>query len=189
MKRYKIISGQNDGRLHDIAALQAMCSNREILPSTCLQEEDTEHTLRAWEIEQLKPYLQPIAGGNSGGSPSLDMIIGLVVMALGLVAFGRGIDAMGGLDSTGAKFGYFLMLVVVNVPVVLAGFGVMRSKFYGFVLGAILLALKAAFAGGMGMSGDFMGALLYSIEFLVMVFCILRMLGFFGEKPVSDASW
>lgn len=188
MKRYKIISGQNDGRLHDIAALQAMCSNREILPSTCLQEEDTEHTLRAWEIEQLKPYLRPIAGGNSGGSPSLDMIIGLVVMALGLVAFGMGIDAMGGLDSASAKFGYVLILVVGNASVVLAGFGIMRSKFYGFVLGAILLGLKS-FTGGMGMTGDFMGALLYSIGFLVMVFCILRMVGFFGEKPVSDASW
>lgn len=189
MKRYKIISGQNDGRLHDIATLQAMCSNREILPSTCLQEEDTEHILRVWEVEQLKPYLQPIAGGNSGGSPSLDMIIGLAVMALGLVSFGMGIDTASGLDSTGAKLGYFLMLAVVNASVVLAGFGVMRSKLYGFVLGAILLALKAAFTGGMGMGGDFMGALLYSIGFLVMVFCILRMMGFFGEKPVSDASW
>lgn len=188
MKRYKIISGQSNGRFHDIGTLQAMCSNREILPSTCLQEEDTEHILRAWEVEQLKPYLQPIAGGNSGVSPSLDMIIGLVTMVLGLVGFGMGIDAMDGLGSTSAKFGYILMLVVVNASVVLAGFGVMRSKFYGFVLGAILLGLRA-FAGGMGMSGDFMGALLYSIGFLVMVFCVLRMMGFFGEKPVSDSTW
>jgi hypothetical protein len=128
------------------------------------------------------------AQGNTKTTP--DLVAGIVVIGLALVTLGYGIDRIGqsGGDS---KAGAYLMLLGIVAATGLGGVGMAGGRQYGFLVGATMYALQLLSGVGMtalinGAFGEvpFLLSLSYVVSLAALLYCVLRLGGGYGEKPL-----
>ena len=142
----------------------------------------------ASDIPELLPLVSTPAQGAIKTTP--DLVAGIVVIGLSLVTLGYGIDriSQGGGDS---KAGAYLVLLGIVAATGLGGVGMTGGRQYGFLVGVVMFGLQLVSGVGTmaligGAFGDvpFLLALSYVVSLAALLYCVLRLGGGYGDKPL-----